>query len=196
VLEVRKTVFLLASMALALLLACGVALVVVLVVQQPASAHDHRLPKAVLMKGKQELQTGRKVEEFTWAFPSRSGSACFVDEGTFPFGFPEQAASVAADSKLKMRIYKIQKPDTFSITAYSRLKGTGEPVSATGRLLETSLEAVIRDGRTVAWDVLFRVDRPDTDYYLVSEGHWKDRDCSNIDQFAHWSFHVKTGSAS
>jgi hypothetical protein len=48
----------------------------------------------------------------------------------------------------------------------------------------------------VAWDVFFRVDRPDTDYYLVSEGHWKDRDCSNIDQFAHWSFHVKTGSAS
>jgi hypothetical protein len=168
---------------------------IVLFAQGSASAHDHRVPKTTLMKGKEELQVGRKVEEFTWAFTSRSGSACFVDEGTFPFGFPEEAASVAADSKLKVRIYKIQRPDTFSITAYSRLKGTGEPVGATGRLLETSLERVVRDGQTVAWDAVFTVDRPDTNYYLITEGHWQDRDCTNIDQFAHWAFHARIGSA-
>jgi hypothetical protein len=77
------------------------------------------------MKGKQELQTGRKVEEFTWAYSSPSG-ACFVDEGTFPFGFPRDVASVAAGSKLKVRIHKTQKPATLSITAYSRLKGKQE----------------------------------------------------------------------
>jgi hypothetical protein len=199
VVGVRKTIFLLTWTALALLVASGVALVAVLVVQQPASAHDHRLPKTVLMKGKEELQTGRKVEEFTWAYPSRSGSACVVDEGTFPLGFPSDVASAAADSKLKVRIYKSQKPDAFSVTAYSRLKGTGEPVGATGRLLETSLKPVTRDGQTVAWDAVFTVDRPDTDYYLITEGHWQDRDgCPDAfsEQFAHWSFHVKTGSAS
>jgi hypothetical protein len=50
----------------------------------------------------------------------------------------------------------------------------------------------------VAWDAHFRVDSPDTDYYLLTEGHWQDRDCSNVDsdQFASWTFHVRTGSAS
>lgn len=184
----RRIAVLIAAVTLALV-------VVVLVAQRPVSAHDHRVPKTILMKGKQELQTGRKVEEFTWAYPSRSGSACIVDEGTFPLGFPSDVASAAADSKLKVRIYKSQKPDAFSVTAYSRLKGTGEPVGATERLLETSLERVVRDGQTVAWDAVFTVDRPDTNYYLITEGHWQDRDCTNIDQFAHWAFHARTGSA-
>jgi hypothetical protein len=186
--EWGRTVVLLAAMMVAL---AGI----VLFAQGSAGAHDHRVPRTTLMKGKEELQTGRKVEEFTWAYPSRSGSACIVDEGTFPLIFPGEAPTVAAGSKLKVRIYKSQQPDTFSITAYSRLKGTGEPVGATGRLLETSLERVVRDGRTVAWDAIFNVDRADTDYYLVSEGHWQDRDCTNIDQFAHWAFHARTGSA-
>ena len=102
------------------------------------------------MKGKQELQTGRRVEEFTWAYPSRSGNACFVDEGIFPFGFPEDTPSVAAGSKLKLRIYKSQNPDPFTLTAYFSLQGTGQPVGPTGRLLYSSLAAVIRDGQTVA----------------------------------------------
>jgi len=187
----RQMVILIAPMVMALV-------AVVLVAQEPAWAHDHRVPKTVLMKGKQELQTGRKVEEFTWAYLSRSGIACFVDEGTFPFGFPNEVASVAAGSKLKVRIHKSQKPTAFSITAYTRLKGTGEPVEATGRLLDTSLERVVRDGDTVAWDAVFNVERPDTDYYLLTEGHWQDRDCTSVvpEQFAHWSFHVRTLSTS
>ena len=54
-----------------LLAAMAVSIVGLLVVQGQASAHDHRIPKTVLMKGKEELQTGRRVEEFTWAYPSR-----------------------------------------------------------------------------------------------------------------------------
>ena len=130
-----------------LLTAMAVSLVGLLAVQGQVSAHDHRIPKTVLMRGREELQTDRKVEEFAWAYPSRNGNVCFVDEGTFPFGFPTDVSSVAAGSKLKVRIYKNQKPDTFSVTAYSRLKGNGEPVDATGRPLGTSLEAVVRDGR-------------------------------------------------
>ena len=181
-----------------LLAAMAVSIAGLLVVQGQASAHDHRIPKTVLMKGKEELQTGRRVEEFTWAYPSRNGNVCFVDEGTFSFGFPKEVTSVASGSRLKVRIHKSQKPDTFSVTAYSRLKGNGEPVDATGRPLGTSLEAVVRDGQTVAWDAYFRVDSPDTDYYLMTEGHWQDRDCSNVDsdQFARWTFHVRTSSVS
>ncbi len=48
----------------------------------------------------------------------------------------------------------------------------------------------------MAWDAVFSVDRPDRHYYLVTEGHWQDRQGCGSCQFAFWSFHVKTGSAS
>jgi hypothetical protein len=43
------------------------------------------------------------------------------------------------------------------------------------------------------------LDRPNTLYGLLSEGHWQDRDCTvadpiDPDQFTRWSFRVKTGS--
>ena len=51
--------------ALVVLTALSAAMaVVVLVAQAPADAHDHRVPKLVLMEGNRELQTGRKVDEY------------------------------------------------------------------------------------------------------------------------------------
>ena len=50
---------------LVFLTAMAVALVGILAAQVPTSAHDHRVPKTALMKGKQELQTGRKVNEYS-----------------------------------------------------------------------------------------------------------------------------------
>ncbi len=95
-----------------------------------------------------------------------------------------------------VRIFKSQRPDYFEITAYPALDEEGTP-SGEGRLLNRSLERVVRDGKTVAWDAYFEVNRPDRDYYLVGEGHWKDREgCAGVDQYASWSFHVKTRSHS
>jgi hypothetical protein len=55
---------------------------------------------------------------------------------------------------------------------------------------------VVEDGRTVVWDAVFSVNRPDRHYYLVTEGYWQDRQGCGSDQFAFWSFHVKTGNIS
>jgi len=97
-----------------------------------------------------------------------------------------------AGSKLKVRILKTQRPDYVEITAYPALDEEGTP-KGEGRLLRRSLERVVRDGKTVAWDSYFEVNHPDRDYYLVGEGHWKDREgCGGVDQYASWSFHVKT----
>lgn len=45
----------------------------------------------------------------------------------------------------------------------------------------------------MAWDARFRVGRPSRDYYLVTEGHWRDREGCDVDQYAFWGFHVTTG---
>jgi len=58
--------------------------------------------------------------------------------------------------------------------------------------LTNALERVVRDGKTVAWDAVFSVNRPSRHYYLISEGHWQDREGCGGDQYAYWSFHVKT----
>jgi hypothetical protein len=176
----RIVVVLLATMAMAV--------VGVLIAQGPASAHDHRVPKTVLMKGKEELQSGRKVWEYSWSYPSGGGGTCAAEQAVLDFGFP-RVDSVEAGTKLKVRIYKSQKPRSFYMAEVDE-NGTerGE--------VSVRFKPVVRNNHTVAWNAVFRVNRPDTDYRLASEGHWKDRQGCNADQYAFWSFHVKTGDAS
>jgi hypothetical protein len=174
--------------AAVLLTAIAVALVGVLATQIPASAHDHRVPKTVLMKGKQELQTGRKVNEYSWTYPAGEG-ICATEQAILTFGFPNQVPSVAADSTLKVRIHKSQKPSPFYVAEVDQSGGQRGEVNV-------RLKPVVRDERTVAWDAVFRVKRPNSDYYLEAEGHWRDRQgCNDADQYALWTFHVKTRSA-
>lgn len=188
---------------LVMLAAIAVAVMGVLVAQRAASAHDHLIPKTVLMKGGKELQTGRLVVDSSWTQPAGNGE--FVTQtAVYSWGWPKVNPSgiplanrVAAESKMRVRINKKQRPDTFSVTAYPKVvqnQGYWEP-SGQGRLLRTSLKPVVRDGRTVAWDAIFYVNRPGRDYYLVSEGHWNDVQVSGADQWAHWSFYVKTTSS-
>ena len=190
----RLIVMLLATMVIAL---GGI----FLSTQRPASAHDHLLPTSILMRGAKELQTGHNVVDSSWTQPAGNGE--FVTQtAVYSWGWPKMddssgapiADRIAAESKLRLRINKSQRPDTFDLMAYPKViqnQGYWEP-SGQGRLLRTSLKPVVQDGRTVAWDVVFYVNRPDRDYYLVSEGHWKDVQGSGADQWAHWSFYVKT----
>lgn len=139
---------------------------------------------------------GRLVEEYTWAYPARNGNGCFVDEATFPFGFPRETPTVAAGSKLKIRLYNSQPPTPFAMQEVNRKgmpRGAGKD-----SYVDVILKPVVKDEKTVAWDAVFSVERPNSVYRLVAEGHWQDRDgCFGTpEQFAHWSFRVKTGSAS
>ena len=60
-------------------------------------------------------------------------------------------------------------PDSFEVAAYPKVDAEGEPAGE-GRLLKRTLERIVADGKTVAWDAVFFVNRPDRDYYLISEG--------------------------
>jgi hypothetical protein len=91
-----------------------------------------------------------------------------------------------------VRIFKAQRPDSFGVVTYRSLDGKGVP-SGEGRPLGSTLKRVTRDGKTVAWDAVFSLNRASTNYYLVAEGHWQDREgCGGADQYAFWSFHART----
>ncbi len=181
------------SSGVILLVAIAVALAgAVLVFQRAAEAHDHEVPDTVLKKDGRNLQAGLRVNESSWDRPS--GGGCVNQNAIYAPGFPD-VDRVAAGSELSVRIFKAQRPDSFEVVAFPRVDRDGNPAGR-ARTLPSTLERVVKDGRTVAWDAVFSVDRPDRHYYLVTEGHWQDREGCNADQFAFWSFHVKTGNAS
>lgn len=173
---------------------------VVLIAGRPAEAHDHQVPGTVLKKGARDLQAGRRVIESSWDRPSGDG-LCVNENAFYSFELPDgtfnypEVDRVAAGSELRVRIFKAQRPDSFEVEAYRTLDENGAP-SGDARMLNRSLDRVVREGKTVAWDAAFSLHRPSREYYLISEGHWQDTQGCGSDQFAFWSFHVKTGSAS
>jgi hypothetical protein len=98
---------------------------------------------------------------------------------------------VEAGSRLYIKLRKPQRPDRFSIHAYRDLDGDGFPVGDAQRL-SISLERVVRDGKTVGWDVFFYVNRPDR-HYLNASGRWNHvRGTKASSGSSSWYFHVKT----
>ena len=170
-----------------LLSAMALGLLGVLLASGTARAHDHLVPDTVLKKGTRELQAGTKVYESVWIRPS--SDLCEHQSTIYRTRFPE-TDTVRAGSKLRVRVFKAQRPDSFGV-AYRALDKEGEP-SGEARLLSRSLERVVVDGKTVAWNAVFAVKNPGRNYYLISEGHWQDREGCGGDQFAFWSFHVET----
>jgi hypothetical protein len=172
-----------------LLVAMSLGLLGVLLALGTAQAHDHQMPQTVLKKGAKNLQAGIPVGESSWDRLT-GDDECLNVSTIYRMRFPE-TDRVAAGSKLRVRVSKEQRPDSFEVAAYRTLDEEGEP-SGEGRLLKRSLKPVTVDGRTVAWDAVFSVNRPDRHYYLVSEGRWQDSEGCGNEQFAYWSFHVKT----
>jgi hypothetical protein len=76
---------------------------------------------------------------------------------------------------LRVRIFKEQRPGSFMVRAYRKVAEDDYPVGKP-QVLRTTLDPVVRGGKTVAWDARFRVSQPSRDYYLVTEGHWRDRE--------------------
>jgi hypothetical protein len=179
---VRRAILLLATMAVAL-----VGIVAAQALAQEGS-RDPQPPDAVLMQGSQVLQLGQQGS-YCWSyFAGESWLTSCADTG---FSFPA-ADRVEAGSQLYITLRKPQRPDRFRIYAYRDVDQNGSPVGDAQRL-STSLERVVQDDRTVGWDVLFSVNRPDRHYYLVAEGRWNHVRGSKASYGdSSWFFHVKT----
>ena len=158
-------------MALALLFAGGVLLVGV---QGQARALASRTRDAVLKQDNRILQDGRLI------------SYCWIDRCVAGFSRYASAVPVGPGSRLHIRLSENRRPDRFSLMSSRSPDGRSRPV-------DTTLGRVERDGKTVAWDVYFRVDRPDRHHYLGAFGVWKDNG-GRVHGDAYWQFHVKTTS--
>jgi hypothetical protein len=178
----------LTAMAVALVLGAGA----VVSVQAPARAHDHQPPKApFLYKGQRELQRGQWLA-YCWTYPPNPDGTYTVQCTDYAIDFPA-ADRVGAGSELRIRVLKIQRPENFVVQAWRRVNEYEVPIGS-GQQLRSSLRRVVQDGETVAWDVIFRVNRPGRHYYLQARGLWDDEHVEDASQDAVWTFHVKTRS--
>ena len=179
-----KRVWLSAILALAVALT-GIALVAA---EAKAGSFDHRPPNAVLMKGSQALQEA-KVGSNCWNYYDGGWLGRCVDK---LYSFP-RAEVVRADSRLHIKIAKPQRPERFAIYSYKGFDREQMWPIGQARRLDTTLRRVERDGKTVAWNVFFRVDQPDRHYYLDTFGMWKEVPGTHISYGdVSWTFHVKT----
>lgn len=158
-------------MALALVILSGVLLAGI---QAQAQALAPRPPDAILKQGDRTLQDGRRIA-YCWT------RGC-VDN--FEDMYPS-AVVVEPGVQLRIRLTENKRPRQFSLTRSWSPDGQS-------RQIDTTLRRVVRDGRTVAWDAYFRLERPNRDYYLDAFGGWKD-DGGRERGDASWQFHAKTG---
>lgn len=175
-----------------LVLAMTLAAIALVAAQAQAGSFDQTSPEPVLMKGKAVLQKGHFYGD-TWNYyDSANGTSGWVwSSASGTTGFPH-ADLVRVGSRLHIRLNKPQRPETFTIKAYPRVDEYGMSAGEVKRL-NTTLRRVERDGKTVAWNVFFRVNQSDRHYYLDTHGVWKRVPGTHISYGeGSWSFHVKT----
>jgi len=165
----KRALLQLASMALASVLLSGVFLVGV---QGQAQALAPRPPDATLKQGNTILQDGRLI------------SYCWIDRCVDGVSRYPSAVLVEPGTQLHIRLSENRRPDRFSLTSSRSPDGQS-------RRIDTTLRRVERDGKTVAWDAYFRLERPDRHYYLGAFGVWKNQS-GTVRGDAYWQFHVKT----
>jgi hypothetical protein len=136
----------------------------------------HLPPKAILMKDSQVLQV-RGASGGSWFYYQDGGWSGGAGDNFGEYLFPK-ADEVEAGTRLHVRLAKPERPSIIDTNAYPRVRNgeeflPGKVPAGQKRRLESTLRRVEQDGKTVAWDVFFRVNEPGRHYYLVVHAAWK-----------------------
>ncbi len=159
----------------------------------PAAAHDHRPPKAIL-KGKDALQQGLALQEH-W-LSRYDADECEAGGGdSVVISFPQQVR-LAAPQAPSIRLRKRAMPVEVAVRQWPEVDDEGH-AQGEGVSLPWALSPVKRDGATVAWDVTVPVTVPRRHLYLGLEAYWQDEEgCAGTpdlgSQSMFWTFHAKT----
>jgi hypothetical protein len=158
-----------------------------------AGSFDHRPPKAVLMKGAAVLQTGQRGS-YCWSWYAEAiGDWKALCSDTFFYSFPRADGFLKAGTRLHIRLAKPERPEIVRITAYRGFDKKRKQPIGEGRELVHTFGRVERDGKTVGWDVFFRVNRPGRHYYLHTVGGWEEVPGTRISSGdGTYTFHVRT----
>ncbi len=155
---------------------------------EASGSFGHRPPKAVLMKGQAILQTGQ-LGAFCWYYYPDM----LCGDPPFSYSFPRADGFLGAGSRLHVRLGKPERPETFRITAYRGFDKKRRVPIGEGRDLVRTFGRVERDGKTVGWDVFFRVNGSGRHYYLDTVGVWEAVPGTRISYGGvTYSFHVRT----
>jgi hypothetical protein len=167
--------------------------------QARAGSFEAHPPKAVLMKGATVLQRGMLGTNCWgyWAGAGRGWRGRCIDAASYYF---PTADVVAPGARLHVRLAKPERLSRLIFNAYPGVRYADPNRPASGKLFEGqsqplkhTFERVKRDGKTVAWNVFFRVNEPDRDYYLDFYAVWKEVPGTHISSGdADYTFHVKT----
>ena len=154
----------------------------------PTGSFGHQPPKAVLMKGATVLQTSN-VGFFCWYYYPDM----LCGDPAFDYSFPRANGFLGAGTRLHIRLAKPERPEVLRITAYRGFDKKRRVPIGEGRDLVRTFGRVERDGKTVGWDVFFRVNGPGRHYYLDTVGVWEEVPGTRISYGdASYSFHVRT----
>jgi hypothetical protein len=161
----RRMIFVLAAVV-------GLVGIFLVGVQGQAKALEPHPPDATLKQNLRTLQGGHLV------------SYCWIGGCTDGLSRYPSDALVEPDTQLYIRLSENRRPKHFSLS-------TSQTPDGRFRRIDTTLKRVVRDGKTVAWDAYFRLERPEHQYYMGASGVWKGAGGRRGD--AYWQFHAKTG---
>ena len=128
------------AVALALVLTIGV-------MPLPAYAGDEGPPVSVMKRNGSVLQQGKR-NSYCWTYSD--GSSKCVDTIQM---WPRRFAQVPEDARVKLRVRFAEMPAQLSAHAWRRVDEHGGPIGEP-RLLSDEPVAVVRDGETVAWELV------------------------------------------
>jgi hypothetical protein len=167
-------------LVLAAALALAFSLLALTAAEALAGSSERYPPEAALMKGPELMQT-RGFYGGSWCrYPEGGGSRCDIYDNFGLYYFPK-ADAVRAGARLHVRFAKSERPSNVAINAWPKaklMKGQPPgydryPAGKRQRLKHTFRKRVECDGKTMAWDVFFRVNDPERQYYLVVHAGWR-----------------------
>jgi hypothetical protein len=119
------------------------------------------------------LQNGVQLTT-CWRYWTGVGRGYCADYASYYF---PKADVVPAGTRLHVRIAKPERPSSLRIDAYPRVENVdpdhpewGKYVEGQRQPLGHTFRRVDRDGKTVAWDVFFRVNEPSRHYSGAHKG--------------------------
>src|SRR3712207_103264 len=169
----------------------------------PKAAHSRwhvpNPPDALLMKGPIVLQKGRELTR-CWTYYSKDGRS--MSSGCAAYFFHSfsrwYVPLPAGGTELHIRINNPQRLKWLTFAAYTGFKPYPWDKSVGVPFGERHLGYTIRRvenarGKTVAWNVFFRLPRAESHYYLDLYTQWKAAPHAGLSFYDTWyTFHVRT----
>lgn len=159
---------------------------------QPTGSFGHRPPKAILMKDSRVLQARGdgcarwnyyQNGEWMWRIPIDT-LGCYSP--------PKEADVVGAKTRLHVRLAKPERPSV-RVLARPRLNEWHPVPAGPKRVLKETLRPIKQGGETVGWDVFFRVNEPERQYYLRASTVWERVPGEHVSYgHASYEFHLET----